>query len=303
MEPEWYLAAAAVLLAAQGDLAVADAIAEKFRPDRALLEGTFGSEADVLRVIGVLGLDGQVATEDFCIVLAVVRFNAFRLPGGEGAVGLFDRASMIAHSCCPNAEFNFDAVGAIVVSALRNLETEEEVTISYISAFSLSQSTEMRRLKLEDRLFTCHCERCEWPLDLCRGFCCANSECHGVCFMPPTASCTEGGAVSASAPCSVCGAVLEGPQLEEVLEHEARYGFVVEYGSLAHSLMTAEGLALGAAVVFRQHWILAAIMQTLSFHYTAQGSAEAVTCRKCMDHFRATAFAPWPWLVHVGGAQ
>lgn len=252
----------------------------------------------LLRVVEALGLMGSVCPEDFATALAVVRFNAFRLDARRSAA-LFDRASLLNHSCCPSARFDFDpGSGSIAVASAKTLEPDEEVTICYLDAFSMLQSTELRRMKLEDRLFCCQCPRCRLPLDPGRGFCCPRPDCSGCCLLPAVDE------PSASGPCNLCGAVLQGLALDSALKWESQYGFVVEHGDLSSSA-TVAGLAFGASAVFRQHWLLSAILMARARHLALEGDAaaqEAQAARREANAGRAAALAPWPWLLeHLAG--
>merc|ERR1712226_953932 len=149
--------------------------------------------------------------DDFLTGTAIMRFNGFRMVSADNAIALFDKVSMFSHSCCPNAEFDFEGPTCIAVRAIKDLAMGEEVCISYLPTFALRQSTEMRRLKLEDHLFTCQCARCQWPADLSRGLRCAVATCPGICFLPG-ATTTESAPCS-TLPCTVCGKLLASTDL------------------------------------------------------------------------------------------
>lgn len=297
LDPEWYLAAASIVLAASGDPSTAARIADKCKIDPLAAATICGTDLDMLRAMEALDLHGLVTVEDFSIAVATMRVNGFRLPGEQASMGLFDQASLFSHSCCPTAEFDFTDHKSIVVRSIKDLVLGEEICISYLPTSVLRQSTEIRRLKLEDHLFTCQCARCQWPVDLCRGFCCSRSGCTGTCFMPGGTTCSDEGMPTASLPCHLCGNILDGKALETALDFEAEYGFVVEYGTMFQDFNTAKGLKADAIRVFSQHWIVLAIMQALETHHLSKkAQSEARDCRDTIACLHAVAFEPWPWL-------
>lgn len=72
-------------------------------------------------------------------------------------IALFDRVSLLNHSCDPNAVVLFDGTAAIV-RALRPLAAGEEITISYIDR--ATDRHERQRSLLSQYFFTCACARC-----------------------------------------------------------------------------------------------------------------------------------------------
>lgn len=58
--------------------------------------------------------------------------------GASHSGGLFLKASRINHSCQPNAQHaRNDILGHLAVHALRDIETDCEITISHISGVSM----------------------------------------------------------------------------------------------------------------------------------------------------------------------
>nr|XP_046239789.1 histone-lysine N-methyltransferase SMYD3 [Scatophagus argus] len=94
-------------------------------------------------------------------LIAKVTCNCFTISDGELAeigVGLYPSLSLLNHDCRPNCVTVFEGT-KMHLRAVRDINPEEELTISYIETLSL---TEERRRQLEDQYhFTCHCQRCD----------------------------------------------------------------------------------------------------------------------------------------------
>jgi len=79
----------------------------------------------------------------------------------EIGTGCFTQFAMINHSCTPNAIIQFtagDADRRMIVRAIRNIERDEEITVSYIDVM---QSTQKRQKILQEMYgFRCRCSRC-----------------------------------------------------------------------------------------------------------------------------------------------
>lgn len=80
----------------------------------------------------------------------------------EGS-GLYLTQSKINHSCLPNTEIVFPNSNHILqVVALRDINAEEEICISYLDECQLYRSRHSRRkYLLENYIFFCECEKCE----------------------------------------------------------------------------------------------------------------------------------------------
>ncbi len=142
-------------------------------------------------------------------------------------MALFLGASVLNHSCLPNAGFSFDT-GEIRIRALENIQfgegnrPEEAVTISYMSlmdsaenrcyvrydgstSISKRRSYCCRQRRLRERYyFTCRCRRCtnpnlDWPLYSMR---CPTPTCLGKpVFVGATSNLDE----LTPKPCAECG--------------------------------------------------------------------------------------------------
>ncbi|XP_030580200.1 histone-lysine N-methyltransferase SMYD3 isoform X1 [Archocentrus centrarchus] len=94
-------------------------------------------------------------------LIAKVTCNCFTISDGElqeiGA-GLYPSLSLLNHDCRPNCVMVFERT-KLQLRAVRDINPEEELTISYIETLSL---TEDRQRQLEEQYhFTCHCQRCD----------------------------------------------------------------------------------------------------------------------------------------------
>ncbi|KAG7050671.1 TPR domain-containing protein [Colletotrichum scovillei] len=91
-------------------------------------------------------------------ILNIFRNNNFNI--GNQTQALFPQVARLNHSCVPNAQGNFNKdLDAFTIHATRNIEPEEEITISYLDEhLGLRQS---RQTALHDGYgFTCGCSAC-----------------------------------------------------------------------------------------------------------------------------------------------
>ncbi len=63
-------------------------------------------------------------------VSGILDSNSFRVDG-SGSRALFLMASMVNHSCCPNARVVFDKNHQVTLKAKRDILAGEELTITY----------------------------------------------------------------------------------------------------------------------------------------------------------------------------
>ena len=95
-------------------------------------------------------------------LLDIFRSNAFSL--NDNSIfyrAIFPRIARLNHECVPNAQANFnDKAEAMHVHAIRDIEPDEEVTLSY-----LDDAGEMTRAQRQDKLtsygFECGCPVCD----------------------------------------------------------------------------------------------------------------------------------------------
>lgn len=93
-------------------------------------------------------------------LLSKLETNAFNVCDGDlqpVGIGVYPDASLLNHSCRPNASTVFEGT-ALYVAAARDIAPGEEITISYID---LGADLEHRRAELRQGFgFVCACERC-----------------------------------------------------------------------------------------------------------------------------------------------
>lgn len=125
---------------------------------------------DVLRVCSYL--EGEIDPHVYERMLLVWRYNSFGHHTETQGLVLYNRISMMAHSCRATACWHYGEGDAFVLRARVSLQRGDEITISYIGDEELFKSTNVRREKVQGWLFTCQCPRCSNPRDPARGFRC-----------------------------------------------------------------------------------------------------------------------------------
>jgi SET domain-containing protein len=80
--------------------------------------------------------------------------------GASNSGGLFLEASQINHSCQSNAQHTWnDDLGHLTVHAVRDIDADHKITISYIRGVSLDYAERQRNL-MDAFSFACACELC-----------------------------------------------------------------------------------------------------------------------------------------------
>ena len=99
-------------------------------------------------------------------VQAVFRNNNFDI--GDGTQALFRDICRVNHSCVPNGQGNFNkGIGKFTIHAVRPIDNEEEITISYLDEHGAPKHS--RQSKLSDGYgFDCSCPICESGTELSR---------------------------------------------------------------------------------------------------------------------------------------
>eukprot|EP00004_Rigifila_ramosa_P005893 TRINITY_DN16550_c0_g1_i1.p1 TRINITY_DN16550_c0_g1~~TRINITY_DN16550_c0_g1_i1.p1 ORF type:complete len:436 (-),score=75.28 TRINITY_DN16550_c0_g1_i1:29-1336(-) len=123
--------------------------------------------------------------EDLLDVLLSFGANAFELGENGGGV-LYERASLLSHSCRPNCAWAQDGVRYVLrVVDPNGVQAGVELTVSYLHR-DLFTSTAMRRERLSaTSFFFCRCERCLAQPDRSRMIPCrATPECVGFFPLP-----------------------------------------------------------------------------------------------------------------------
>lgn len=133
--------------------------------------------------------------------------------GGPEAGVMYLCASMLSHSCSPNAAWHLDDANSYILHARVPIEEGEEITIPYLGPADLCLPTPDRRAILSaTKDFCCGCERCVATLDSSRVFHCPRCS-------QATALAAADTAAAAILVCSACG---------ELTEEEARPALVAE---------------------------------------------------------------------------
>lgn len=99
-------------------------------------------------------------------MLSVFRNNSFAL--GDAGIGtaVFRGISRINHSCVPNSQGNYHAeMGKFNVHATRDIEVDEEVTVSYLPEHGAPREGRMGKLR-GGYGFECGCPACDLSGDL-----------------------------------------------------------------------------------------------------------------------------------------
>lgn len=112
---------------------------------------------------------GASSIRDHVAVLRIFRSNSFNLGRNAQKIqqALFPRISRINHSCVPNAQGNFhDGLGKFNVHATRDIEVDEEVSLSYLVECGALRDARMGKLSTGYG-FECGCPACN--LDTAQG--------------------------------------------------------------------------------------------------------------------------------------
>jgi hypothetical protein len=142
-------------------------------------------------------------------------FSCNSFPTEDGGREAFEIASRINHSCFPNCLVNFPERRCYAM-ILRPIKAGEEIVIEYNRQFRFKSTPERRQQYQNTRDFTCHCARCEAPIDEMRQFSCFNATCQGryyacqpISDAPLQTKCSVYTGITASSPfrllpCTAC---------------------------------------------------------------------------------------------------
>lgn len=90
-------------------------------------------------------------------LMTIFRSNAYNT--GSDHVGMFPKIARINHSCRPNSgNWWSEKSGRRVIYASRDIEKDEEITVSYIP---LLKTTKDRQARLQQYGFVCDCTACQ----------------------------------------------------------------------------------------------------------------------------------------------
>jgi len=109
-------------------------------------------------------------------LLQVWIYNSFDQGAGDDALEagvIYLAASMLSHSCAPNAAWHQDDANSFILQARGPIADGEEITIPYLGPTDLCLPTpDRRRILSATKAFVCGCDRCAAPLDAARAFRC-----------------------------------------------------------------------------------------------------------------------------------
>ncbi|KAL8437412.1 hypothetical protein ACSSS7_001007 [Eimeria intestinalis] len=208
---------------------------------------------DVLRVCSYI--EGEIDPHMYERMLLVWRYNSFGHHSEAQGLVLYNRISMMAHSCKATACWHYGEDDAFVLRARVALQEGDEITISYIGDDELFKSTNVRREKVQGWLFTCQCARCAT---------CGT----GSMFFKTDDE------VTTSSPCTLCGTVPSEDTINEYVTFETAYAERLTETS-KNDMPDAETVYEQATRVFTRHWILFQLDTILFEGYRAAGDYEA----------------------------
>ncbi|KAL8446569.1 hypothetical protein Emed_005023 [Eimeria media] len=208
---------------------------------------------DVLRVCSYI--EGEIDPHMYERMLLVWRYNSFGHHSEAQGLVLYNRISMMAHSCKATACWHYGEDDAFVLRARVALQEGDEITISYIGDDELFKSTNVRREKVQGWLFTCQCVRCAT---------CGT----GSMFFKTDDD------VTTSSPCTLCGTVPSEDTINEYVTFETAYAERLAETS-KNDMPDAETVYEQATRVFTRHWILFQLDTILFEGYRAAGDYEA----------------------------
>lgn len=136
-------------------------------------------------------------------------YNSFDQGGSDDlleAGGLYVAASMLSHSCAPNAAWHLDDANSFILHARAQIDEGEEITIPYLSVADLCLPTPDRREILRaSKDFTCCCVRCIAALDDARTFSCPLCGGRAAAVMVPQEDSAAAGLSADAVACNTCG--------------------------------------------------------------------------------------------------
>ncbi|SOV78005.1 SET domain protein, putative [Plasmodium sp. gorilla clade G3] len=183
-------------------------------------------------------------------IIQVWHYNAFGHHTDNEGLVLYNRISMLAHSCISTACWHYGENDSFVLRARIKLNPGDEITISYLGDDDLYKSSNIRREKLTNWLFVCMCSRCTHPVDNCRGFRC--STCGIGTFFIKSEYHDD---IPIITKCNVCLCEITESTAYEYIEYENSY---IERLQETDKTDLSDALAVfvQADKIFTQHWIM-----------------------------------------------
>lgn len=292
LPPVWHFAALCVLTMLPRR--AMEVCLQKWVPDSARTE----IHEDTRRIFEELpgAYTRAVSMQDYEIIVQAWRFNSFGHHSDDNGLVLYDRTSMMSHSCSASCCWHYGYGDSFVLRARTHLRVGDELTISYIGDDDLQKSTDVRRDKLAGWLFNCTCNRCCGDKDACRSFRCQTCGVGSWDFKQVTSddllhfsvatleekrrtqqvTLTEVGVEAydvCTRGCQTCGDFPDDEQAVFMLGLEKQY---IERLDSCSSTDPVDLLAVWteAEKVFTSHWVLLELMNHLKDIHTASSSTE-----------------------------
>ncbi|CAA9988174.1 SET domain protein, putative [Plasmodium knowlesi strain H] len=183
-------------------------------------------------------------------IIQVWHYNAFGHHTDNEGLVLYNRISMLAHSCNSTACWHYGTNDSFVLRARVKLAVGDELTISYLGDDDLYKSSNIRREKLTNWLFVCMCSRCTNPIDKSRGFKC--SMCGVGTFFIKSEYDDE---IPIVTKCSICESEISESTAYEYIEYEKSYIERLQDTDKT-DLPDALAVYVQAEKIFTQHWIM-----------------------------------------------
>ncbi|SBT35077.1 SET domain protein, putative [Plasmodium ovale wallikeri] len=183
-------------------------------------------------------------------IIQVWHYNAFGHHTDSEGLVLYNRISMLAHSCNSTACWHYGENDSFVLRARVKLNVGDELTISYLGDDDLYKSSNIRREKLTNWLFVCMCNRCTNPVDNSRGFKCAT--CGIGTFFIKSEYHDE---IPIITKCNICQSEISENTAYEYIEYENSYIERLQETD-KNDLSDALAVYIQADKIFTQHWIM-----------------------------------------------
>uniref|UniRef100_A0A8D9BF04 Protein msta, isoform A n=1 Tax=Cacopsylla melanoneura TaxID=428564 RepID=A0A8D9BF04_9HEMI len=126
-------------------------------------------------------LDQDFSEAEIFKICGIIQVNAHEMPLTEpGYMAIFDRTSLVEHSCFPNLYKSFTNSGQVLLRAMKPIAAGDHLSICYTDPL---WGTINRRHHLEEsKYFTCQCDRCRDPTEfntMYDGVKCPEHQCKG----------------------------------------------------------------------------------------------------------------------------
>lgn len=198
-----------------------------------------------------------VDPEEYARMILAWRYNSFGHHTDASALCMYDITSTMAHSCLPSAVWHFGSDDAFCLRARVSLKPGDEITISYLGDEDLLRSVPERRKRTQGWLFSCHCDRCQSPIDFSRAFRCPTCFIGAIYMHPKNIP---------VGPCTCCNATLNTEMCERFLELESAYASRLQQTD-STDYDDVQAVLVDARNLFHEnHWIIYSL-ETLVCEY------------------------------------